>query len=84
MAGSREDVHGLKQVRSILARRGIDASRADVRVQNGVAYIRGFVRAMPSSHISDVAIEMEHVAKIIRQKPEIRNVVLEITVDRTA
>jgi hypothetical protein len=82
MAGSSEDVRGVKQVRSILSRRGIDVSRADVRVQNGVAYIRGFVAPMPSANIPDIAIEMEHVAKIIRQKPEIRNVVLEITLPR--
>ena len=79
MAGQESDVHALKQVRSVLSRRGIDASRADVRVKGGVCYIRGIVKAIPSAHISDIETEMQQVAHIIRQKPGITNVVLEIS-----
>lgn len=73
------DVHALKSVRSMLARRGIDISRADVRVQKGICYIRGFVSAMPSAHIADINTEMDQVARLLRTKPEIRSVVVEIT-----
>lgn len=79
MAGSDEDKRALKMVRSILGRRGIDVSRADVRVQRGLCSIRGFVGLVAGSHISNLETEMEQVAHIIRQKPEIRNVVLEVS-----
>jgi hypothetical protein len=79
MAGSEEDKRASKMVRSVLARRGIDATRADVRVQKGLCSIRGYVSAMPGSHIADIEIEIEQVAHIIRQKGEIRNVILEVT-----
>lgn len=70
----------MKMVRSVLARRGIDVTRADVRVQKGLCSIRGFVQAAPGARIPNIESEMELVAKILRQKAEIRSVILEITI----
>ena len=72
-----KDVHGLRMARSELSKRGIDTSRADVRVMHGVCYIKGMVYATPGSDIKDIRLEMEHVRHILRQKPDIRDVVLD-------
>ncbi|HMS54886.1 MAG TPA: hypothetical protein PKA27_05755 [Fimbriimonadaceae bacterium] len=74
-----KDVAGTKIVRSIFARRGIDTSRADLRVMHGVAYIRGTVTAIRGSGVTDVKAECEIIARVLRQKPEIRDVVLDCT-----
>ncbi|MFN8219088.1 MAG: hypothetical protein U0S12_03020 [Fimbriimonadales bacterium] len=71
------DVAGTKLVRSTFARRGIDTSRADLRVLHGVAYIRGTIGVVRGSGITDLRAETEHIARILRQKPGIRDVVLD-------
>jgi hypothetical protein len=73
------DVEGTKQVRRALNKRGIDASRADVRVMHGVAYIRGQVQAIKGHDIPDLRTEMEQIARFLRQRAEIRDVVLDVT-----
>ena len=74
----QKDVHGLRMVRTELSKRGVDTSRADVRVMHGVCYIKGMVRAIPGSQIKDIHHEMEHLRHILRQKPDIRDVVLDV------
>lgn len=76
----KNDVHALKGVRTIFTRHGIDISRADVRVQKGICTIRGLVRPMPNVVVPDLEAEMMRLANIIRQKPDVRNVVLEISI----
>lgn len=73
----RGDVTGTKIARSMFGRRGIDVSRAEVRVMHGVCYIRGPVSAIKGSGVEDVRGECEQVARLLRQKPEIRDVVLD-------
>jgi hypothetical protein len=60
-----------------MGRRGIDMTLADLRVTHGVVYIRGTVRAIRGSNILDVRHEMEIIARVLRQKAEIRDVVLD-------
>ena len=45
---------------------------------HGVCYIKGMVRAIPGSQIKDIHHEMEHLRHILRQKPDIRDVVLDV------
>lgn len=71
------DVQGLRIVRSELARRGIDTGRADVRLMHGVLTIRGTVKAAPGSNFGDLKTEMEQIARFLRQRSEIREVVLD-------
>ena len=71
------DVAGTKIVRVLFSRRGVDVTRADVRVLHGVAYIRGTVSAIRGSGIADVREEVLHIARILRQKPGIRDVVVD-------
>ena len=72
------DVRAMKQVRMILGRRGIDITRADVRVQNGVCHIRGFVSALPTFSLGNMDTELQQAAQIIRQRPEVTNVIIEV------
>ena len=44
---------------------------------HGVLYIRGTVGKVAGSPIQDLAIELEHIRHIMRQKPGIRDVVLD-------
>jgi len=78
MASNESDRLATKLARSVLAKRGIDVSRCDMRVTHGVCYIRGLVRPMPGVVIPDLKAEMENVAKALRAKQDIRDVVLEI------
>lgn len=71
------DVAGTKMARSVFGRRGIDTSLADLRVMHGVLYVRGSVSAVKGSGIVDIKHEVENTARILRQRPEIRDVVLD-------
>ncbi len=51
--------------------------RADVRMMHGVLYLRGTICLMCGSEIKDLKQEMEHIAHILRQRTEIRDVVLD-------
>jgi len=60
-----------------MGRRGIDTTYADIRVMHGTCYIRGTVKALRGSNIPDIRSEMEIVAKVLRAKPEIKDVVID-------
>jgi hypothetical protein len=74
---NEDDVRGTKYARSELARRGIDSTQADIRVMHGICYIRGSLRALRSANIPDLRSEMEKIAKILRTKAEIKDVVID-------
>lgn len=74
---NEDDVRGTKSARSELSRRGIDITLADMRVMHGVCHIRGTVRALKSANIPDLKVEMEKIAKILRTKPEIKDVIID-------
>lgn len=44
---------------------------------HGVCYIRGAVKALRGSNIPDIRSEMEIIAKVLRTKPEIKEVILD-------
>lgn len=74
------DVRGTKAVRNILNKRGIDISRCDIRVFKGHCDIRGVLTTMKNSDIVDLNNELPELIKLIRRKPEIRDVNLEVTI----
>lgn len=74
----QNDFRGQRIARAEFARRGIDISRSDLYVMHGVLYMRGEVKAMPNATYNDLAAEIGLVTKILRQRPEIRDLVLEI------
>ncbi len=71
------DVAGTKMARSMFGRRGIDVTLADLRVMHGVLYVRGSVSAVKGSGVENVKTETENLARILRQRAEIRDVVLD-------
>ena len=80
----QNDFRGQRIARTEFARRGVDISRADLYVMHGILYIRGEVKPMPKSLILDMNSEMGIITKILRQRPEIRDIVLDIkTQDET-
>lgn len=44
---------------------------------HGTLYVRGTVKAYRGSNVIDVKSEMELIARVLRQKPDIRDVILE-------
>ena len=74
-----KDVIALRYARSELSRRCIDISRADVRMAHGVLHIRGDLTPLPNCTFSDLKTEVELIARVLRQKPEIREVILEVS-----
>lgn len=77
MAKEEGDVRAVKSARSEMARRGVDLTLADMRCMHGVMHIRGTVKALRGSNITDIRSEMELIARVLRQKAEIRDVILE-------
>jgi len=74
----QNDFRGQRIARTEFARRGVDISRADLYVMHGIMYMRGEVKPMPKALITDMASEMGIITKILRQRPEIRDIVLDI------
>ena len=74
----QNDFRGQRIARSEFARRGVDISRADLYVMHGIMYMRGDVKPMPKANIADMTVEMGIIVKILRQRPEIRDIVLDI------
>ncbi len=73
-----KDVHALKTVRAEFSKRGIDITRADIRVAHGICHIRGWLSKMPHASFEDLEEEVHHLVKVIRSRPEIRDVALEV------
>lgn len=73
------DVAGTKMVRREFNKRKIDTSLADIRVMHGVAYVRGTLKPLRGSGITDVRAEVEHIGRIVRTRGEIRDVVIDCT-----
>ncbi|MCW5937907.1 MAG: hypothetical protein KIT11_11450 [Fimbriimonadaceae bacterium] len=71
-----QDVQATKALRSELGRRFVDTTQADVRVMHGVAYIRGVVKPIKGGN-PDVKAALEMVAKSMRQKGLVRDVVID-------
>ncbi len=73
-----EDVALTKQVRRDFMRHHIDMTLADVRVSHGVVYIRGTLRPEGRNASIDLKAECERIARLLRQRPGVRDVVLDV------
>jgi len=72
-----KDVRGLRVARTELTKRGIDISRADLRVTHGTFYIKGMIGIMRGVACKDLRLEVEHIGRLLRQKPDIKDVVID-------
>lgn len=64
--------------RQEFSKRNLDMTRADVRVTHGVCYIRGSIGVMRGGP-QDVRSELELIAKVLRTRPGIKDVVVDCT-----
>jgi hypothetical protein len=72
-----KDVRGLKLARVEFGRRGIDISRADLRVQRGILTIRGVLLKGNIRSIDDFKVELEHAFRHLKGRTEIRDIQME-------
>ncbi len=70
------DIQAAKLARREFTKRQIDLTLADIHVSHGLVTIRGVVRALRGGP-PDVRAEVELVARLLRAKPEIRDVVVD-------
>jgi len=68
---------GLRTARVEFSKRGIEIGRADIRITHGTVHIGGTISIMRGVAIKDLKAEVEMVGKILRQKPDIKNVVID-------
>jgi hypothetical protein len=77
MARDEGDIRATKAARAEMAKRGVDVTMADLRCMHGILHVRGTVKAYRNTAITDIKSEMELIAKVLRQKSDIRDVILE-------
>jgi len=74
-----DDIRAVKAARSAFSRRGIDVTMADIQVRHGVVQLRGTLQRMGGADFADLKSEVNLIAKSLKQKPEIRDVILDCT-----
>lgn len=74
----QNDFRGQRVARAEFGRRGLDIARCDVSVLHGVCYVRGEVGALPGATFDSLERQIELMQKVLRQRPEIRDVVLDV------
>ncbi len=62
-----------------IGRRSIDSSRLDVRATHGVVYLRGTIERL-RGHDTDLRHELEVIHRVLRTKPGIREVIIEVEI----
>lgn len=77
MAG--EDALMTRMVQREIGRRSIDISKLSVRATHGVVYLRGQVKTI-RGHDLDLKKELEVIYRILRSKPGIRDVIMDVDV----
>lgn len=76
------DVFATKLARREFNKHLVDVTMADIRVSHGVVFIRGVISAQRTAHYSDVEEETQRIVRILKQRPEIRDVALDVTYRR--
>ena len=72
-----KDVRGLRIARTELTKRGIDIGRCDLRMHHGTLHIKGMVSPAKGTVIKDMRLELEHIGRLLRQKQDIKDVVID-------
>ncbi len=74
-----KELEATRMARKEFTKRPLDISRCDIRVMHGVVYVRGQIGLMRGGEGS-VDEYLEQIKKILRAKPEIRDVVVDASV----
>lgn len=72
-----EDAQMTRMVQREIGRRYIDCSKLDVKAIHGVVYLRGSIRKL-RGHDVDLKHELEVITRVLRAKPGIREVVVDV------
>ncbi|MGQ9923554.1 MAG: hypothetical protein ACUVSM_06370 [Armatimonadota bacterium] len=72
-----EDAATTRLVRREIVRRRIDDTMLQVNSMHGVVYIRGEVRSLRGENC-DLEAEMNIIHRILRSRPGIRDVIIEV------
>lgn len=79
MARDPHDVAFSKFARSVLTKKGVDLTAADLRVMHGVVYLKGSVALnrgdFPGGNLKQQVALAEHQ---LRQKPGIKDVIIDV------
>ena len=75
--GDPADVFATKIARREFNKHLVDVTQTDIRVNHGTVFIRGTIQAQRGSHYKDVEEEVQRIIRILRQRPEIRDVVID-------
>ncbi|MBP6964295.1 MAG: hypothetical protein KBC96_07815 [Armatimonadetes bacterium] len=62
-----------------IGRRSIDTSGLDVHATHGVVYLRGYIKCL-RGHPTDLRHELEVINRVLRTKPGIREVIIEVDI----
>lgn len=73
-----EDAAMTRLVQREIGRRPIDSRLLDVRAVHGIVYIRGQVRRL-RGHDVNLEHEMEIIRRVLKSKPGIRDVIMDVT-----
>lgn len=76
-----EDAQMTRLVQREISRRYIDATKLDVKAIHGVVYLRGSIRRL-RGHDVDLKHELGVIHKVLRGKPGIRDVVMDVDILR--
>lgn len=71
------DIHAIKLARAEFARHMLDVSRADLQCRGGILTVRGMVGRMSGHPEVDPRHETEILRTALRQRPDIRDVVMD-------
>ena len=72
-----EDAQMARMVHREISRRYIDSSKLDVKAIHGVVYLRGTIARL-RGHDVDLRRELDVIDRVLRSKPGIRDVVMEV------
>jgi len=75
-----EDAYMTRMVQREIGRRYIDATKLDVKAQHGIVYLRGSIARL-RGHGVDLNHELETIKLILRQKPGIREVIADVSLE---
>ena len=67
----------LRATRVEFSKRGIEIGRADIRISHGTLHIGGSLSMMRGAAAVDLKSEVELIGRILRQRPDIKNVVID-------
>lgn len=76
------DIIATKLTRREFNKHLVDVTQADIRVSHGTVVIRGTIQQQRGAHYADVEEETKRIVRILRQRPEVRDVVLDVTYRR--